>query len=83
MQSQTQNWYEPLRHLTSLGSKKSKIKNMGELAAARKIHLSQFFTPDDVAAWMWAFVRNLDIASIMDNSIGSARLLQFAQPGKH
>lgn len=80
---QSQSWYAPLRHLASLGSQKGKIKNMGELAAARKQHLSQFFTPDEVAAWMWAFVAHLDIKSILDNSIGSARLLQFADPAKH
>jgi hypothetical protein len=83
MQSQSQHWYAPLRHLASLGSQKTKLKNMGELAAARKVHLSQFFTPDEVAAWMWAFIGQLDITSILDNSVGSARLLQFAEPGKH
>lgn len=83
MQSQSQHWYAPLRHLASLGSQKTKLKNMGELAAARKVHLSQFFTPDEVAAWMWAFIDQLDITSILDNSVGSARLLQFAEPGKH
>lgn len=83
MQHEPQPWYAPLRDLTSLGSRKSKIRNMGDLAAARKEHLSQFFTPDAVAAWMWSFVANLDITSILDNSIGSARLLQFADPAKH
>lgn len=83
MQSQLQHWYAPLRQLTSLGSRKSKIRNMGDLAAARRVHLSQFFTPDDVAAWMWTFVGHLDITSFLDTSIGSARLLQFAEPGKH
>jgi len=42
MQSQLQHWYAPLRQLTSLGSRKSKIRNMGDLAAARRVHLSQF-----------------------------------------
>lgn len=78
-----QQWYAPLRDLVSLGSRKSKIANMGELAAARKEHLSQFFTPTAVAFWIWQFVADLPIRSILDNSIGSARLLQFADPAKH
>jgi hypothetical protein len=82
-QPQPQDWYAPLRQLVSLGSRKSKIQNMGGLAAARKEHLSQFFTPDAVAAFMWSFVGHLAIKSVLDNSIGSGRLLQFAEPGKH
>lgn len=77
------SWYEPLRSLTSLGSNKNKIAHMGELAAARKIHLGQFFTPDLVAQFMWNFVKDLPIKRILDNSIGSGRLLQFACPVKH
>lgn len=83
MQSQSQQWYAPLRNLASLGSLRSKIRHMGDLAEQRRQTLSQYFTPDDVASWMWAFIGNLDITSILDNSIGSARLLQFAEPGKH
>lgn len=83
MQTQNVHWYTPLRKLASLGSRKSKLRNMGDLAAARRVHLSQFFTPDDAAAWMWQFVARLPVVSLLDNSIGSARLLQFAEPGKH
>lgn len=77
------NWYEPLRAIRSLGSQKEKIEHMGQLAEARKKHLGQFFTPDQVAAFMWRFVKDLPIRDIMDNSIGSASLLQFADPEKH
>lgn len=80
---QLQEWYAPLRALVSLGSRKRKLANMGDLAAARREHLSQFFTPDVVAFWMWKFVADLDINSILDNSIGSGRLVQFADPAKH
>jgi SNF2-related domain/Helicase conserved C-terminal domain len=82
-QSKPQDWYAPLRQLASLGSLRSKIRHMGDLAEQRRQTLSQYFTPDEVAAWMWSFIGHLDITSILDNSIGSARLLQFAEPGKH
>jgi hypothetical protein len=81
--SQPQDWYAPLRQLASLGSLRSKIRHMGDLAEQRRQTLSQYFTPDEVAAWMWSFIGQLNITSILDNSIGSARLLQFAEPGKH
>lgn len=80
---QANNWYEPLRAIRSLGSNKSKIANLGQLAEARKKHLGQFFTPDHIAAFMWSLVKSVPIASILDNSIGSGRLLQFADPAKH
>lgn len=81
---QHKNWYDALRNIVSLGSRKIvKIENMGMLAAARREHLGQFFTPDVVARWMWSFVANLPVRSILDNSIGSARLLQYADPEKH
>lgn len=81
---QLQNWYVPLRKLVSLGSRKLvKVEHMGMLAAARREHMGQFFTPDVVAAWMWRFVADLDIHSILDNSIGSGRLVQFADPARH
>jgi hypothetical protein len=80
---QQQSWYAQLRNLVSLGSQKSKIAHMGQLAEARRQHLSQFFTPDHVAAWMWGFIANLSVHAILDNSIGSGRLLQFADPARH
>jgi hypothetical protein len=77
------NWYAPLRALRSLGSQKEKISHMGELAEARKKHLGQFFTPDAVAAFMWRLVENLPVRNLFDNSIGSGRLLQYANPEDH
>lgn len=80
---QGNQWYEALRAIRSLGSNKRKISNMGELAQARKIHLGQFFTPDPIARFMWSLVKGLPVSSILDNSIGSGRLLQFADPEFH
>jgi len=81
---QQKDWYAALRNIVSLGSLKLvKIENLGMLAAARREHLGQFFTPHSVARFMWRFVANLPIRSILDNSVGTARLLQFADPEKH
>ncbi|MGT2509659.1 SNF2-related protein [Cupriavidus basilensis] len=80
------HWYQPLRTLVSLGSQADKIANMGELHAARQRHLSQFFTPDAIAHLMWGVIGDWNPGrkvSILDNSVGSARLLQFADPARH
>lgn len=85
-------WYEPLRGIKSKGSQAARPGSLGALAAARREHEGQFFTPDDVAALMWRIVepameqklkRDHSRVSIMDNSVGSGRLLQFANPDKH
>lgn len=80
------NWYEPLRAIVSLGSQAEKVAHMGELHAARKRHLSQFFTPDVIARLMWGVVADWlpdRKVSILDNSVGSGRLLQFADPVRY
>ena len=80
---ETLDWYAPLRDIQSLGSQKQKIAHMGELSQARKKHLGQFFTTDDIVAFMWRFLEGLEFKSLLDNSIGSARMFQFARPGVH
>lgn len=80
------DWYAPLRAIQSLGSLDPGVAHQGELAEARARHLGQFFTPDDVARYMWSFVEHFNPdrkVSILDNSIGSGRLLQFADPQRH
>ncbi|HVI89366.1 MAG TPA: DEAD/DEAH box helicase [Dongiaceae bacterium] len=80
------HWYDALRGVVSLGSQAEKIAHMGELHAARQRHLAQFFTPDAIARLMWGVVEQISAArklSILDNSVGSARLLQFADPERH
>ncbi len=72
------DWYAPLRAIVSLGSQAAPVAHQGELHAARRQHLGQFFTPDSIAAYMWSFVSNWNIARrirILDNSVGSGRLL--------
>jgi hypothetical protein len=80
------DWYGPLRAIRSLGSQAPSIVHQGELAAARRQHLGQFFTPDAIAAFMWSFVSGWHInrrIRILDNSVGSGRLLQYAEPERH
>jgi hypothetical protein len=80
------DWYAPLRALVSLGSQAAPVAHQGELAAARRQHLGQFFTPDAIAAYMWSFVSSWHLERrirVLDNSVGSGRLLQFADPERH
>ncbi|GJH26866.1 SNF2-related protein [Caballeronia novacaledonica] len=80
------DWYEPLRAIRSLGSQAPSIAHQGELAAARRQHLGQFFTPDAIAAFMWSFVSGWEVnrlIRVLDNSVGSGRLLQYADPERH
>jgi hypothetical protein len=85
-----QHWYEPLRALKSLGSQLDGPGSLAGLHEARQRHLGQFFTPDHVAAFMWRLVEpelrkveRYGTVSIIDTSVGSGRLLQFADPQKH
>lgn len=85
------SWYDALRGIDSRGSQAERPGSLAGLAAARRVHLGQFFTPDAVAAVMWRVVSEAVEAasnsnhflSILDNSVGSGRLLQFADPAKH
>lgn len=80
-------WYDPLRAVESRGSRAERPGLLAGLAAARREHLGQFFTPDDVAALMWRIAEPAMNAalgdkyryskiSVLDNSVGSGRLLQ-------
>lgn len=88
------NWYEPLRPLKSRGSTAARPGSLAGLAQARREHGGQFFTPDAIAALMWRIVKPSMHAtlekgwykgkiSVLDNSAGSGRLLQFADPRFH
>lgn len=87
------SWYSPLAAVASLGSQHKGDGSLAGLHEAREAHLSQFFTPADVAAAMWRIASPaIDAAiaardgarvALFDNSVGSGRLLQFANPEKH
>jgi len=86
-------WYDNLSAIKSLGSTSGKPGSLAGLHQARQEHLSQFFTPDDIAQFIWKLAtpiidRSLaklhkSKISILDNSVGTGRLLQFADPLKH
>lgn len=86
-------WYAPLRQLASLGSQAAKAGSLGGLHQARKEHLGQFWTTDDLALFMWklaqpAMARAAKAypgarVSLLDNSVGAGRLFQFADPDLH
>lgn len=82
------NWRSELEEVRSLGLINKKASTLAELHDARRIHLGQFFTPLDVAAFMWRIASQAfdsqpgRIISLLDNSIGSARTLHFATPDR-
>ncbi|MBI2770509.1 MAG: helicase [Burkholderiales bacterium] len=83
------SWRERLEELTSLGAAHAGVSRLADLAQARSEHLGQFFTPLPIARLMWAVVEQAasdipdETLSILDNSVGSGRLLHFAVPERH
>jgi len=87
------HWYTPVRTLVSRGSQARRPGSLAGLHAARREHQGQFFTGDVVARFVWSIVepvleraRLRDAgarASLFDNSLGTGRLFQFANPEHH
>lgn len=87
------NWYTSLTTFASLGSMCERPGSLAGLHAARSASLSQFFTPSAVAAMLWriatpamhaALARNPGSrVALLDTSVGSGRLLQFAHRDRH
>ncbi|MBW8191343.1 hypothetical protein K0504_09865 [Neiella marina] len=82
------SWLNRATSIISKGLRTSKAKSLADLAARRALTQSQFFTPEWVASGMWSIAEPAMSASrgmvaIMDNSIGSGRLVANAEPGKH
>lgn len=84
-------WYEPLRGIRSKGSQAERPGSLAALASAREHHQGQFFTPDLVAKLMWRIsqpameerLTKSHRVTVLDNSVGSGRLLQMADPAIH
>ncbi len=86
-------WYGDLAALPSLGATLQKAATLGELHEARRQNLAQFWTPTPVAALVWRIaLEAIDKAlkrkpgakvRLIDTSIGSGRLVQFADPALH
>lgn len=88
------SWYDALREIASLGSQAPRPGSLAGLHAARQESLAQFFTPNDLARFAWNIVEPAieralvergagGKVSLLDNAVGSGRLLQFATPEKH
>ena len=77
-------WRQELEAIESLGSKDQGVSRLADLHEARKRHLAQFFTPLPVVKLMWAIAqqsfpsRKLGRINLLDTSIGSARLMHYA-----
>ena len=83
-------WYRPLEGTRSKGSRAKRPGSLAGLAAARREHEGQFFTPDWLARSLWRVVEHVRAltpdwrpVAVFDNSIGSGRLVQFARKHEH
>ncbi len=93
MPKRAHDWYHGLRDIPSKGSLTGPVGGLAGIAAAREQHQGQFWTPNEVAAFMWGLVRpaidraldeyNGHRVTLFDNSFGSGRLFQFADPNRH
>lgn len=87
------SWYQPLAAIKSLGQLDEGPGSLAGLHEARKRHLSQFFTPEPIARLAWQIAEQAMPATdgkgnprrygVLDNSVGSGRLLQFCDPALH
>lgn len=82
------NWTAILRERRSRGSSAPRPGGHAGLAAARAVHVGQFWTPDAAAALLWRIASEAMAGvtrpiHLIDTSVGVGRLLQFAQPGSH
>ena len=80
-------WNQKSLGLTSKGLSTKKASRLADLAVRRKSTQGQFFSPLTISEQMWALIsRNMSdcqIYSVVDNSVGSGRLLAFAKPEQH
>jgi len=81
------SWYTPVASVEGKGAGSRRPRSLGDLHAARRAHQGQFFTPEPVAELAWALVAphiaRMPRVSLFDNSIGTGRLLQYADPSRH
>ena len=85
-------WRNNSKLITPRGLTTENVNGLAGLASARRIHEGQFFTPEPLAHFVWNLVApSLDMlwidhkqkAALLDNSIGSGRLFEFADPKRH
>ena len=78
--------WDILDSLSSRGSTVGKAGSLGAMHEHRKVTLSQFFTPEWLVRFIWnslspAFKTD-ERYSLLDNSVGSARMFRFADPAR-
>jgi hypothetical protein len=85
-------WRNQSLTVSSKGATVRKADGLADLARRRNEAQGQFYTPDSIARGMWDLLAPaLEAvsdsvsrrATVLDTSIGSGRLLQFADPQKH
>lgn len=85
-------WRNRSLKLVAKGTTTRKANSLADLHRRRDEAQGQFYTPDWVARGMWSLVEpaidrivqaEQRPVAIFDNSVGSGRLLQFADPEKH
>lgn len=79
-------WYR-LEGYRSRGQTVEKATTLAGLHEARAAHAGQFWTPTSVARFAWALAARVDVPqtrrrTVLDTSIGSGRLVQFADPAR-
>ncbi len=72
------SWYAPLRDAVSRGSQVDPVGGLAGLAAARELHLGQFFTPESVVEFAWRVVGLTD-AKVL-NRDGAPTQPDFSRP---
>lgn len=82
------SWTAPLQARKSRGAASERPGGHAGLAAARRIHVGQFWTPNRLAAVVWGIAGEAMDGStrtvhLLDNSVGIGRLLQYADPQRH
>lgn len=86
------SWRNSSSQLIAKGTTVKKAVSLADLHRRRDEAKGQFYTPDWVCAGMWGLIEaSMDRAieadqrpvAILDNSVGSGRLLQFAHQEKH
>ena len=81
-------WLDNSKSITSKGLTTEKSNGLAGLAARREATESQYFTPEWVARGMWEMISPAMYGtrgkiSVMDNSVGTGRLIAHAEASKH
>lgn len=82
------SWTAALDQMISRGAQSERPGSLAALAARRREHEGQFWTPTPLAELTWRIASEAMTGvereiHLFDNAIGSGRLVQFAEPGRH